>query len=136
MKLILVAMPLLFSVYGCAAVGKTVPEDAVPLSTEVIITTFSGVKESYIGKDNPAVTATANFGENGEFEASWKAGKHKGDVSGEWYAENGKRCLKNEKPNQGGTNLECHAIYKTGNVYTSVNEDGSVHGIHLLTPLE
>lgn len=135
MKLLLVSVPLLFSLYGCAAVSTTVPEDAVALSTEEINSTFSGVKESYVGKDDTAVSATATFGEDGAYEGSWKAGKHNGKVSGEWYAEDGKRCLKDEKPDGGGTHLECHAIYKTGDVYTSVNEDGTVHGVHTLTPL-
>jgi len=48
-KLLLVFLPLLISVYGCAAVN-TIPEGAVPLSTEEINTTFSGVRESYKGK--------------------------------------------------------------------------------------
>ncbi len=139
MKIFLVSLPLLVSMYGCAAASKTtIPEGAAPLSTEEIITTFSGVKESYVSKDNPRakVTATAIWGVDGEFESSWKAGTHKGEVTGEWYAENGKRCIKNDKPNEDGTDLECHSIYKTGDVYASVNDDGSVHGIHTLTPLE
>ena len=136
MKLFLVLIPLIFSAFGCAVVSKTLPEDAVPLSTEEIVSTFSGVKESYVGKDNPEVTATAIWDADGDFKASWAAGNHKGDVTGEWYAENGERCIKNDLPNDDGTDLECHAIYKTGDVYTSVNKDGSVHGIHSLTPLE
>lgn len=134
MKLLLVFLPLLISVYGCAAVN-TIPEGAVPLSTEEINTTFSGVRESYKGKDIPGMTATGKFGVDGRFEASWKVGNQKGEAVGNWYAENGKRCLKEEKPN-GDTNLECIELYKTGDVYTSLNEDGSVHGIHSLSPLE
>lgn len=134
MKLFLVLIPFLVSVYGCAAMN-TIPEDAVPLSNEEIVKTFSGVTESYKGRDIPGMTATGKFGADGRFEASWSVGKHKGVAIGEWYAENGKRCLKEEKPN-GETNLECIEFYKTGDVYTSLNENGSVHGIHSLTPLE
>lgn len=125
----------LFSIHGCASVGNKIPEDAVPLTTEEITTTFSGMKESYVGRDNPGVTATANFGDGGEYKASWAAGNQKGNATGEWYAEDGKRCLKENKPSEGGMNLECRIFYKTGDVYTSVNEDGSVHGIHTLKPL-
>lgn len=116
--------------------GNTLPEDAVPLSTEEITATFAGVKENYKGRDNPAVTATGTFGEDGEFAASWSAGSQSGDVTGEWYAEDGKRCLKTINSNGGSTDIECHAIYKTGEVYTSLNDDGSIHGIHSLTPME
>lgn len=135
MKGLLVCLPFLYILGACATVGNTIPEDAVPLSTEEITTTFSGVTEKYTGRDNTAVTATGTFGEAGEFAASWSAGNQKGDVTGEWYAEDGKRCLKTVSSDGGSTDIECHTIYKTGDVYTSVNDDGSIHGIHSLTPL-
>jgi len=136
MKFRLVTTISLFILYGCSVVGETIPDDAIPLTTEEIVTAFSGVSESYSGRDNTEVTATATFTRSGEYEASWSAGNQKGEAIGEWYAENGKRCLKENKADSGSTNIECRAIYKTGDVYTSVNDDGSVHGIHTLTPLE
>ncbi len=134
MKLSILLALALFAIQGCATVGHKIPEGAVPLTTEEITTTFSGIKESYVGKDKPGVSATAIFGAEGEYEASWAAGNRRGNAKGEWYAENGKRCLKENKAGQ-GSSLECHVFYKTGSAYTSVNEDGSVHGIHTLKPL-
>jgi len=134
MKLSIIFAIVLFSLHGCASVGNKIPVGAVPLTTDEITTTFSGTKESYVGKDNPSVTANATFGVGGEYEASWAAGNQKGTAKGEWYAEDGKRCLKENKSGE-EVSLECHIFYKTGSVYTSVNEDGSIHGIHTLTPL-
>ena len=136
MKNNILALLALFTMYGCASVESKIPDDAISLTTEEITTTFSGVSESYVGKDNPAVTATATFGKAGEYEASWVAGNQNGKSSGEWYADNGKRCLKENKPDKGGVSVECHTFYKTGNLYTSVNDDGSVHGVHTLSPLK
>jgi len=135
MKLFLVFTFLLVSVYGCATSKNALPKNAVLLNTKEITDTFSGVKETYQGIDNPAVTSIATWRKNGDFEASWVSGRRKGDVIGNWYAENGKRCISCSNPYDGGPGLECHAIYKTGDVYTSVNDDGTVHGIHPLTPL-
>ena len=84
MNLFLAIVPLVFVINGCASGGGTIPEGAAPLSTEEIAETFSGVQESYRGRDNPAVSAKGTFREGG----------------------------------------------------TSVNDDGSVHGIHTLQPLE
>lgn len=134
MKLSILFAMVLLSIHGCASVGNSIPEGAVPLTTEEITRTFSGTMESYVGKDNPGVSATATFGAGGEYEASWAAGNQKGNSNGEWYAEDGKRCLKENKPDE-GMSLECHIFYKTGSVYTSVNEDGSVHGVHTLKSL-
>jgi len=120
--------------FGCATVSP-IPEGAEPLTNEEITETFSGVRESYRGKDIPGMKATGIFNANGKFEASWSVGSQSGVANGEWYSENGKRCLRDKNPN-GDTNLECVEFFRTGDSYTSVNEDGSIHGFHTLTPLE
>jgi len=136
LKLFLAIVPLVFVINGCASGGGTIPEGAAPLSTEEIAETFSGVQESYRSRDNPAVSAKGTFREGGEFEGTWRAGSQSGQVVGEWYAEDGKRCLSTTAPGGGNADLECHQFYRTGAVLTSVNDDGSVHGIHTLQPLE
>jgi len=136
MKQLLASLPFICSLGGCATVGQTIPEDAVPLSTEEIAATFSGVTEKYKGRDNPGVSAVGKFREGGEFSASWSAGNQSGNVEGEWYAEDGKRCLNTVSSETGTTDVECHSIYKSGDVYMSMNDDGSIHGIHALTPME
>jgi hypothetical protein len=66
--------------------------------------------------------------------ADWKSGDHSGTVTGTWYVENDLRCIHFDQSDT-TPNPECVKLYATGDdTYTSVWPDGSIHGIHTVTP--
>lgn len=107
------------------------------LATDQIAAAFQNVKEDYVGKDSPDVTATAVWGTDSSFAASWQSSNDSGEVSGTWYVENNMRCIQFDEAPGSYPNPECLSLYTSSapNTYTSVWPDGRVHGVHTLSPL-
>lgn len=138
MKHVVALISLTFLVYGCAT---TSPEELLieqgshKMTPDEITRTFTNVKEQYVGRDNPEITAEAEWHADGAFKATWKSGENTGDTVGTWYVENEMRCIKHDVPLPNGVDTECHTMYLTGDTYTSFNQDGSIHGVHTISPL-
>ncbi len=131
----------IFFVNGCVTV-TTSPEQSLlesggqKLTSSEITDTFSGVKETYTAKDIPGLTAESTWSADGKISTDWKIGSKSGNIQGKWYVENDMRCIKHDEPLADGTVTECQAIYRTGDYYTSLNPDGSLHGIHRVNSTE
>lgn len=123
---------------GCATTSPEqilLEQGATKLTPTEITQTFSGVRELYSGHDNPNVTAVGEWRSDGEFMATWKVGDDAGDTVGKWYVENGQRCIAHDVPLPNGVDTECHTIFKSGDTFTSLNPDGTVHGTSTISPL-
>ena len=72
----------------------------------------------------------------GRFISRWSNSVDSGEVVGTWRVENNQRCITISKgvPQRVGKE-SCGPIFRRGNTYLSINADGSIHGIHSLTPL-
>ena len=131
----LLSMLLVF-IFGCATTEQKIVEaGGKKLSADEITKIFSDVREDYVAVDIPGVTAVAEWKSDGTMKADWKSKNDAGSVKGVWYVKSDERCIKYSEKSPGGPEVECASIYQTGNNYTSINPDGSVHGTHTLSPL-
>ena len=113
------------------------PENSIRLSTAEIQQTFSNVRDTAQVQDSAATTATNLWYEDGRLINHWSNDSASGTVTGQWYTENGQRCvvIHSRIPEAIGEK-RCGPVYRRGTDYISVNADGSIHGIHLLSPME
>ena len=107
-----------------------------PLTGEEISKTFSNVIDHAQVQDRAKTRATNLWLDNGKFTSEWINHQSDGIVSGKWYVQEDQRCviIKTGLPELTGRPT-CGAIYRQGDRYLSVNTDGSIHGIHHLSPL-
>ena len=87
-------------------------------------------------QDSAGTTAVNAWYSDGSFVNRWQNGEHSGEVRGRWWARDDKRCIVITAglPEREGVE-SCSPLYREGERYFSVNPDGSVHGIHQLSPL-
>ena len=138
MKNVIALIFVTFIIYGCATTSSEellIEQGGHKMTPDEITQTFRDVKEQYIDSDNPALTAESEWHSDGAFKATWKSGEETGNTSGKWYVENEMRCIKHDVPLPNGLHTECHRMYQTGDTYTSINPDGSIHGEHSNSPL-
>jgi hypothetical protein len=110
--------------------------DLRPLTGEEIRKTFRNVKDHAQVQDKAKTRATNLWLDDGQFTSTWRNDRANGIVSGKWYVQEGQRCVIIETglPDLTGK-PRCGAIYRQGDRYFTVNLDGSIHGIHQLSPL-
>ena len=119
-----------------AANALAQPENAMRLSTEAILHNFADVCDNAEVQDAAGTTASNAWHADGRLVNRWSNGERSGTVIGQWSAEDDLRCvviLSGLPDTEGGR--RCGPIYRAGNDYFSLNADGSVHGIHRLTPM-
>ena len=128
-------LPLFLALLACSANAQ--PEGAVRLSTQEIQQAFANVRDSAQVQDSAGTTATNLWYEDGRFINQWSNSRASGTVTGQWYAENDQRCviILTGLPEANGKK-KCGPIYQRGDDYISLNADGSIHGIHRLSPME
>lgn len=129
----IMTLAITFAVSGCATTNpeqKLLDAGGVQLMAADIAEVFAGVKESYTAKDVPGLTAETEWAADGRFQASYVIGDNKGTTEGRWFIEGDSRCMKHDAPLPDGSDSECQTLYKTGDSYTSLNPDGSIHGVH------
>jgi hypothetical protein len=124
----------------CLLLATTVvaqPENAVRLSTEAIKQSFANVCDNAEVQDAAGTTASNAWYADGRLVNRWTNGERSGTVTGQWSVEDGLRCvvILSGLPGAEG-NKRCGPVYRAGSDYFSINPDGSVHGIHLLTPMD
>ena len=113
--------------------------EAVQLSTSEIIETFSNTLDRGVVKSKSGIFAETRWLSSGGFETRWW--RETGEapkinvVSGRWKAENNERCVLLQGNSEG--EWQCTPVFKRADgAIISLNEDGSVHGIHQIAPLE
>ena len=107
-----------------------------PLTGEEISKTFSNVIDHAQVQDKAKTHATNLWLDNGKFTSKWSNHQSNGIVTGKWYVEADQRCVIMETGLPDLTDrATCGSIYRQGDSYFSVNTDGSIHGIHQLSPL-
>lgn len=119
-----------------ALAGEPSEEARIRLSTAEIAALFAGVKDSAVVQEFSGSSAVTYWHADGRFETHWRNGTRTGRVSGRWFARDDQRCAVYSGPDDAQTPItECAAIYRQGGRYLSVKPDGTIHGIHILSPL-
>ncbi len=110
---------------------------AVALSTDEIRTAFSNVRDDAEVQDSSDTRATNYWYADGTFTNAWRNACGSGEVTGRWWAEDGKRCvvITGGLPDREGVE-QCSPVYRHSNTYLSIESDGSIHGVHRLSPIE
>lgn len=126
----------IYAPLAIAAGGNPLPPEAMPLSTSEIQCAFSNVRDDALVQDSAGTTAINHWYSNGSFINQWRNEQLSGEVRGRWWAEDDQRCIVITQglPERSGVK-SCTPLYRVGDRYFSVNPDGSVHGIHRLSPL-
>ena len=117
--------------------GEALPDDAEPLSTDQIRSAFDNVKDEAEVQDAAGTRAVNHWYSDGTFTNNWRNAGASGEVTGRWWAEDNKRCVMvtSGLPERQGL-ARCSPVYRLGEVYFSTEQDGSVHGVHRLAPLD
>ncbi|MCX2975114.1 hypothetical protein EYC87_16130 [Halieaceae bacterium IMCC8485] len=112
------------------------PPGATRLSTEEIQRLFSGVRDDAEVQDLIRTRAVNEWLSDGSFVNRWSNAERSGEVRGRWWAEDDRRCIviTGGLPDREGIE-SCGPLYREQDLFYSVNQDGSVHGIHRLSPL-
>ncbi|PLW69704.1 hypothetical protein [Pseudohalioglobus lutimaris] len=120
-----------------APLAAAQPENAVRLSTAAIKQRFADVCDKAEVQDAAGTRASNAWYADGSLVNRWSNGERSGTVTGQWYAEDGMRCvvILSGLPGAEGKK-RCGPVYRVGADYFSINPDGSVHGIHRLTPMD
>jgi hypothetical protein len=126
---------LLCVLFPCSASAQ--PENATRLSTLEIRQVFSDVRDAAQVQGSAGTTAQNLWFKDGRLINHWSNSKASGTVTGQWYAENDMRCVLIQAglPEAQGKK-RCGPIYRSGLNYFSIHADGSIHGIHKLSPME
>ncbi len=116
--------------------GQHGPQDTVQLSTQQIREAFADVRDDAKVQDTAGTVAVNYWYANGAFTNQWSNSSGSGEVTGQWRAENNQRCILFESglPTRIGEEV-CAPVYRRGASYLSLNPDGSIHGIHTLSPI-
>ena len=111
--------------------------DAVRLSTEEIKQAFANVRDEAQVQDSAGTTAVNYWYADGRFVNEWSSQNDSGRVTGRWRAENDQRCIliSSGLPDRIGKET-CGPVYRRGQIYLSLNPDGSIHGKHRLSPMD
>ena len=109
---------------------------AVPLTTEEIRSVFRNVRDDARVQDEAGTRAVNHWYADGRFTNSWSNDNASGSVQGRWRASDGKRCIVITVglPDRIGRE-SCSTVLRRGDEYLSLNPDGSIHGIHRLSPI-
>ena len=87
--------------------------------------------------DAVGTTAVNHWYADGTFTSEWSNQETSGKVVGRWRAFANQRCVIIESGLPDHSARErCSPILRRGDNYVSINADGSVHGIHTLTPID
>jgi hypothetical protein len=112
------------------------PADADRLSTEEIRQVFANVRDDANVQDSAGTTAVNYWYADGAFTNEWSNQSRAGKVQGRWRAQDDQRCITITVglPDRIGQE-KCSPVFRRGQQYISVNSDGSIHGIHALSPI-
>lgn len=113
--------------------------EPIRLSTSEILETFSDTLDRGAVQTDDGIAAETRWLSSGGFETRWW--RETGEapkinvVSGRWKAENNERCILFQGNSEG--EWQCTPVFQRADgAIISLNEDGSVHGVHQVAPLE
>ena len=108
---------------------------AKQMSGKEISQTFSNVRDDAVVQDTARTTAVNHWHANGVFTNHWRNQDNSGKVTGRWRVANNLRCITIESglPERRGQET-CNPVLRLDDKYITVNQDGSPHGVHVLTP--
>lgn len=125
---------LLFLLAGFPVVATEI--EAIELSGEEIQQAFSDVRDNAEVQDAAKTRASNDWYADGRFINRWDNGTNSGVVTGTWRIKGNQRCVTVTIGLPGRVGKEsCGVISRRGDKYLSYNPDGSIHGIHTLSPL-
>ena len=112
------------------------PQDARQLSTVEIREVFTDVRDAAEVRDSAGTRAVNYWYADGRFVNRWSNNGRSGEVTGQWRAYNNRRCvlILSGLPDRIGRET-CAPVYQHGSTYLSINPDGSIHGVHTLSPI-
>ncbi|MFK7730112.1 MAG: hypothetical protein AB8B48_00690 [Pseudomonadales bacterium] len=141
MKVRLLALTVCTALASCGSTSRAIDVEATAqerqvLSGEEITRAFSDVRDAAEIQDAAGTTAVNHWHGDGRFLNRWKNAASSGEVTGSWRVVGDLRCVLIRSGLQGAIGKEkCSPVYKAGERYVSINDDGSVHAFHTLTPL-
>jgi hypothetical protein len=123
-------------IISAGPVSAADPADTRRLSTEEIRQVFSNVRDDADVQDSAGTTAVNYWYADGTFTNEWSNKSGAGTIRGRWRAHNDQRCIVITAglPDRIGKET-CSPVLRRDQHYISINADGSIHGIHTLTPI-
>ena len=118
--------------------GETIYDaQCTRLDESDIQTLFSDVTDEATVLDTKNGQAQNTWLANGRFESVWSSANGSGTVTGSWYVKNHRRCVTPESglPNDDLGKSICSPLFQCGRTIKSINPDGTVHGVHRLSPI-
>lgn len=106
------------------------------LTGEEIKRAFSNVRDDAQVQDAAGTSAVNYWHADGRFINRWSNAAARGEVIGRWRVVGDKRCINIQSglPEREGKEF-CSPIYRAGTDYVTINADGSIHGVHTLSPM-
>lgn len=129
---------LMFTLVACAKHSSSVQNwnNYQKLNGEEIKIAFSNVRDNAEVQDSLKTTAENQWHADGRFISLWNNQQQSGKVTGRWFVQEDSRCVVIESGIPSMLNqTRCGPIYKRNQQYYTVNDDGSIHGIHSLSEL-
>ncbi len=131
-------LTIAFTLLACASSSSSLQNWAVyqQLSGEEIKLAFNNVRDQAEVQDALVTTAENQWHADGRFISIWNNQQQSGKVTGRWFVQQDTRCVIIETGLPSMTNqTKCGPIFERNEKYYTVNEDGSIHGIHTLSEL-
>jgi len=116
---------------------KKSDENLIQLNGKEIVKAFGDVRDDARVQDAAGTRAVNHWYADGGFTSHWSSEVDSGKVTGTWRVEKDLRCITiaTGLPQRVGKE-RCGSLFRRGNEYLSFNPDGSIHGIHTLSPLQ
>ena len=132
----LVSSPLALSETNLSKISVEPDAAAIKLNGGEILRTFADVRDDAKVQDAAGTRAVNHWYSDGNFISRWSNGLDSGEVTGTWRIEKNMRCITITAglPQRVGKE-RCGPVFRRGSEYLSFNSDGSIHGIHTLSPL-
>jgi len=111
--------------------------EAVQLTGKEILEAFANVRDDAEVQDAKKTRAVNQWYSDGRFISRWSNNKDSGEVTGSWRVQGDLRCIIILSGLSKRIGKErCSPVFQSGSKYLSFNPDGSIHGIHVLSPLQ
>ena len=116
--------------------SEAMPEGAERLTTQEIQQLFSDTRDEAEVQDSRGTSAVNYWYADGRFVNRWSNEAASGEVRGTWSARDDERCIVITAGLPDRIGIErCAPLYRKDSRVLSLNPDGSIHGVHRLSPL-
>ena len=108
----------------------------IQLTGDEILAAFNDVRDDAVVQDSDGTRAVNYWYADGRLVNNWANESDSGTVKANWRVEDDLRCVTIVSGLPERVDVEtCGPVHRRGDQYLSFNQDGSVHGVHTLTPL-